>query len=65
MLAGPPINPATNVAIPSPISVLSNPGSLNRSFPIIVLKAVWSPMCSAIVTNAIGAIANATIRFGV
>ena len=65
MFAGPPSSPATNVAIPSPRRVLSNPGFLSRSFPIIALSAVWSPMCSAIVTRATGAIVNAAANEGV
>ena len=64
VFAGPPIAPATNVARPSPIKVLSSPGSSIKSFPIIVLNALWSPICSAIVTNAIGAIEIATIKSG-
>ena len=38
VFAGPPINPATKVAIPSPNKVLSKPGSLIKSLPIILLK---------------------------
>ena len=40
VFAGPPSNPATIVAIPSPSKVLSNPGSFNKSFPTIALSAV-------------------------
>ena len=40
VFAGPPNNPATKVAIPSPKRVLSNPGSFSKSFPIIVPRAV-------------------------
>ena len=65
VFAGPPIAPAINVAKPSPRRVLSNPGSFNKSFPIIVDNAVWSPMCSAIVTNAIGAIVSIAEKLGV
>ena len=65
VFAGPPSIPATNVAIPSPSNVLSNPGFLSKSFPIIELNAVWSPICSAIVTNAIGAIVSKAEKFGV
>ena len=65
VFAGPPINPAKNVAIPSPNNVLSNPGSFNKSLFIILPNAVWSPMCSAIVTNAIGAIVSTAEKFGV
>ena len=62
VFAGPPNNPATVVANPSPSYVFSNPGFLIKSFLIIVLSAMWSPICSAIVTNAIGAIVkNPTI----
>ena len=45
--------------------VFSKPGSFNKSFPIIVLKAVWSPMCSHIVTKAIGAIVSIAEKLGV
>ena len=54
VLAGPPISPDVNVAKPSPSKVLSNPGSLSKFLPIMLLNAIWSPTCSAIVTNAIG-----------
>ena len=40
VLAGPPKAPATNVAIPSPNRVLSSPGSLIKSFPIMLLNDV-------------------------
>ena len=65
MFAGPPRSPATNVANPSPRRVLSSPGFFNKSFPIIALNAVWSPICSAIVTNATGAIVKAAANDGV
>ena len=65
VFAGPPSKPANNVANPSPIKVLSNPGSFNKSLPIIVPSAVWSPICSAIVTNAIGAIVKSAEKLGI
>ena len=40
VLAGPPNEPATNVAKPSPSKVLSNPGSFIKSLPIISPKTV-------------------------
>ena len=63
VFAGPPKNPATNVAIPSPNKVLSNPGSFIRSLPIILPNDVWSPICSHNVTNAIGAIVINAVKF--
>ena len=61
---GPPKKPAANVAKPSPINVFSNPGFFNKSLSSIVLNALWSPICSAIVTKAIGAIVNAIKKSG-
>ena len=40
MFGGPPSTAAVNVASPSPSNVLFSPGSLIKSFPIIVLSAV-------------------------
>ena len=56
--------PAINVAIPSPSKVLSSPGAFIKSFPIILLNDVWSPICSHNVTNAIGAIVISAEKFG-
>ena len=63
VFAGPPNAPATNVAKPSPNNVLSSPGSLIKSLPIIFDKDVWSPICSHIVTSAIGAIVISAAKF--
>ena len=53
-MAGPPIIAESDVAIPSPISVLEIPGSLIKSFPTTFPIARTSPKCSTIVTIATG-----------
>ena len=40
VFAGPPINPAKNVATPSPNNVLSNPGSLIKSLPTLSYPSI-------------------------
>ena len=64
VFAGPPIIPAANVARPSPIKVLSSPGSIIKSLSIISPSTLWSPICSAIVTSAIGTIVKMLPKFG-
>ena len=52
MLAGPPSNPARDVPIPSPRSVLESPGSLIKFFPQVAPIAAMSPTCSMIAARA-------------
>ena len=61
VLGQPPKNAPANEPTPSPRSVLSSPGSSNKSFPIIVDKFLWSAICSANTTNATGIYATAIV----
>ena len=54
VLAGPPKNADTAVAIPSPDNVRDKPGSFKKFLFVILLNTVWSPICSATVTNTSG-----------
>ena len=56
VLAGPPNNADNDVASPSPINVLCNPGSLMKSSSHVAPIAHISPICSIIVAMAIGII---------
>ncbi len=57
-MSGPPIKQLIVDATPSPRSVRAYPGSFEKSFPIIFDNTEYAPICSLMVTNAIGIIAN-------
>ena len=52
VFAGPPINPASEVPMPSPSNVLVRPGSFIKSLPQVPPIAAISPICSITAASA-------------
>ena len=66
MLGGPPSNDANIIAVPSAKIERCNPGSFKKLRPTTSDRTIWCPICSFIVTIAIGTIASAaTFHSGV
>ena len=61
VLGHPPKNAPIIEPTPSPSNVLSKPGSVKRSFSIILEIFLWSAICSANTTKDTGMYATATV----